>query len=181
MTKIKVGNISDIKNLKEDFVFQNKEVMISKHFKLIRYIRSQWAERSGVDNTPTPEHIENAKALFENVIEKVWDQYNAVWINSGYRSSKLNKRINGNKNSQHCVGEAVDIEVPGVDSLEVARWIKDNLEFDQLILENAKPYDHSAGWVHISYKKNGENRKECWTSILTHGLQLHYPGLGFEQ
>lgn len=181
MTEIKFGRLSDIKTSKEDFIFQNKDVMISKHFKLIRFIRSQWAERCGLDNTPETEHVENAKALFENVIEKVWDQYNAVWINSGYRSPKLNAYMNGSRNSQHCLGEAVDIEIPGVAALDGAKWIRDNLEFDQLILENAKPYDPSAGWIHVSYKRDGKNRKECWTSVFTHGSQTHYPELGFEK
>jgi len=72
--------------------------------------------------------------------------------NSGYRSTELNSEINGSSSSQHCKAEAVDIEIAGISNYELAVWIEQNLEFDQVILECYRKGEPNSGWVHVSLK-----------------------------
>ena len=137
---------------------------LSQNFTIQEYIKSQTALRQGIDNTPTEEHMGNATALFRNVVQKVRDQFGVTVINSGYRGEALNKAVGGSSRSQHCKGEAVDIECPGTANEIVAQWIADNLEFDQLILEFAEKGIPDAGWVHVSYVSEG-NRKQILTAL----------------
>lgn len=149
---------------------------LSKNFTLNEFTKSQTAIRLGIDNTPDGDHLEAAKELFENVIQKIRDHFGPTVLGSGYRSPALNKAVNGSKTSQHCSGEAVDLEVPGFSTIEVAEWIRDNLEFDQLILEFYKPGIPDSGWVHVSFK-NGHNRKECLTASKVNGRTVYSKGL----
>jgi uncharacterized protein YcbK (DUF882 family) len=136
---------------------------LSQHFTLEEMIKSQTASRKGIDNTAPPEVVENLKALCENVLEKIRIHFGRpLSINSGYRGPKLNKAIGGAKNSQHMTGQAADIEMVGMDNKILFCWIKDNLEFDQLILEYYKPGVPDSGWVHVSWNSNG-NRKQVLT------------------
>ena len=136
---------------------------LGKHFTLQEMTKSQTAARKKISNVPGTEDISNLKALVENVLDKVRAHFKSpVIVNSGYRSPKLNRAIGGSKTSQHCKGQAADIEVPGVSNLEVAEFIRDNLDFDQLILENYDPIDPSSGWVHVSYVRN-PNRGQTLT------------------
>lgn len=138
----------------------------SKNFPRWEMLKSQAAVRLGINNEPTEEHEENLHALAVNVLQKVRDHFGIVSVSSGYRSPELNKAIGGAENSQHSKGEAADIEVqnPRVSNWELARWIQLNCEFDQLILEypGENPKD---GWVHVSYKRNGGNRKEVLSKL----------------
>ena len=88
----------------------------------------------------------------------------------------LNKAIGGSERSQHCKGEAVDIEVPGTSNYEVAKYIRDNLDFDQLILEFYTPGIPDSGWVHVSYKSEG-NRKQVLTALKEDGKTVYKPKL----
>ena len=97
---------------------------ISKNFTMAEFIKSDTATKLGIDNTPEGEHLENAKALFENVVQKVRDHFGPTVLNSGYRSPKLNEAVRGVATSQHCLGEAADIEVPGVANATLAEWIR---------------------------------------------------------
>lgn len=136
---------------------------LGKYFSLSEMTKSQTAIRKGINNTPDQEVIANLKALVENVLDDVREHFKKpVVINSGYRSPKLNKAIGGSRTSQHCNGQAADIEIPGVSNLEIAEYIRDNLNFDQLILENYDPVDPSSGWVHVSFVKN-PNRGQTLT------------------
>ena len=90
---------------------------LSKNFTLTEFEKSQTAIRQGLDNTMPEEHLANAKALCENVLQKVRDHFGPVIINSGYRGEALNKAVGGSAKSQHCKGQAADIEVPGVSTL----------------------------------------------------------------
>ena len=108
---------------------------LSKNFSMAEFTKSQTAERKGIDNTPQGEHLEAAVALFENVVQKVRDHFGVTTINSGYRCPELNAAVGGSATSQHCHGEAADIEVPGVANSDLANWIVDNNDFDQVILE----------------------------------------------
>ena len=151
-------------------------VRLSENFTLSEYTKSQTAERKGIDNTPGEVHLERAKALFENVVQPVRDNFGVTIINSGYRGPDLNYTIGGSNTSQHCKGEAVDIECPGTANYEVAKWIEDNLDFDQLILEFYKPGIPDSGWVHVSYKEEG-NRKSVLTAMKEDGKTVYKPGL----
>lgn len=136
---------------------------LSAHFSLSEMTKSQAAERKGIDNTPGPEQIENLKSLCSNVLEYVRMHFNKpVTVNSGFRSKKVNSVIGGSKTSQHMTGQAADIEISGVSNLDLARWISNNIEFDQLILEFHTVGVPDSGWVHVSWNSKG-NRKQVLT------------------
>ena len=149
---------------------------LSKNFTLKEFTKSQTAERRGIDNTPNDEHLENAEFLFGNVVQKVRDNFGPTTINSGYRGPELNEAVGGSSKSQHCHGQAADIEVPGVSNYEVAKWITENCDFDQVILEFYTPGIPDSGWVHVSYKKEG-NRKSILTAMKEDGKTVYKVGL----
>jgi hypothetical protein len=149
---------------------------LSKNFTLSEFTKSQTALRQGIDNTPEGEHLEAAKELFANVVQPVRDNFGVTVINSGYRGPKLNEAVGGSSRSQHCKGEAVDIECPGTSNYEVAKWIEDNLDFDQLILEFYTPGIPDSGWVHVSYKTE-DNRKSILTAMKEEGKTVYKTGL----
>ena len=149
---------------------------LSKNFTLQEFTKSQTATRRGLDNTPGEAHLENAKLLFENVVQPVRDNFGVTVINSGYRGPALNEAVGGSSKSQHCKGEAVDLECPGTANYDVCAWIQDNLDFDQLILEFYKPGIPDSGWVHVSYKSEG-NRKSVLTAMKEDGKTVYKPGL----
>ena len=151
-------------------------VNLSKNFTLQEYIKSQTALRQGIDNTPSEEHLESAKKLFESVVQPVRDNFGVTVINSGYRGPALNAAVGGSATSQHCKGEAVDIECPGTPNYDVTRWIEDNLDYDQLILEFYTPGIPDSGWVHVSYKTEG-NRKQSLTAMKENGKTVYKNGL----
>ena len=151
-------------------------VRLSQNFTLQEYIKSQTALRQGIDNMPNEQHLEKAKLLFENVVQPVRDNFGVTVINSGYRGPELNEAVGGSDKSQHCKGEAVDIECPGVPNYEVAKWIHDNLDFDQLILEFYTPGIPDSGWVHVSYKEDA-NRKSVLTAMKEDGKTVYKAGL----
>ena len=88
----------------------------------------------------------------------------------------LIEAVGGSSKSQHCKGEAVDIECPGTSNYQVAKWIEDTLDFDQLILEFYTPGIPDSGWVHVSYKSEG-NRKSVLTAMKENGKTVYKPGL----
>ena len=151
-------------------------VRLSKNFTLNEYTKSQTAIRRGIDNTPSDEHLSKAKSLFEYVVQPVRDNFGVTVINSGYRGFLLNQAVGGFTTSQHCKGEAVDIECPGVANYDIAKWIQDNIDFDQLILEFYTPGIPDSGWVHVSYKSEG-NRKSVLTAMKENGKTVYKPGL----
>jgi hypothetical protein len=152
-------------------------MQLSKNFTMAEFIKSDTANRLGIDNTPQGEHLENAKELFENVVQKVRDHFGPTVLNSGYRCPELNEAVRGSKTSQHCHGEAADIEVPGVANGELAQWIVDNLDFDQVILEFYTPGEPSSGWVHVSYKADGTNRNKALTASRIDGKTVYTNGI----
>lgn len=148
---------------------------LSKHFSLAEFTKSQTAERRGINNTPTDADIERLRLLCENVLEKVRVYYDKPFApSSGFRSAELCKAIGSKTTSQHAKGEAVDFEVPGIANIDVASWISENCDFDQLILEYYKPEDPEAGWIHVSYKSEG-NRNEVLTLTKAGGYQFGLP------
>jgi hypothetical protein len=141
---------------------------LSKNFSLQEMTKSQTALRRGIDNTPTPDKIEPLTMLCEKVLQPVRDHFDRpVTITSGYRSPELCMAIGSKPTSQHTKGQAADFEVPGVSNMEVAQWIADNCEFDQLILECYT--GGNTGWIHCSYVH--EPRKELLTYDRTNGYR----------
>ena len=139
---------------------------LSGHFSLAELTKSQTATRKGIDNKPTLEHIENLTELCVQILEPTRRNFGKpMVITSGYRSEELCEAIGSRTTSQHAKGQAADFEMFGVDNKELAKYIKNNLVFDQLILEFYNPDDPSSGWVHCSYSKE-ENRKQ---SLLYNG------------
>ena len=136
-------------------------MQLSKNLALAEVIRSETAKRKGISNMPTPEHIENFKLLAEKVFQPIRDHFGVpIRISSGYRSKELNTAIGGSLSSQHCQGEAIDIDMDGttVTNAEIFNYIKDNLNFDQLIWEFGT--DTNPDWVHVSYDSAGKQRKQ---------------------
>ena len=135
---------------------------LSENFSLEELIRSSTARRIGLDNIPNDEHVKNLQVVVDEIAQPLRDHFGKpVRINSGYRSPALNDAIGGSKKSQHCKGEALDLEIDGVSNLEVADWITDNCDYDQVILEFYNPAEGpNSGWVHASCKANlSENRE----------------------
>jgi len=155
-------------------------MQISKNFSLIELTKSQTAERKGIPNDPSADHISNLELLCERVLQPVRDHFNhVVSISSGYRSSELCIAIGSSLESQHAKGMAADFEIFGIGNNEVSDWIKENLMFDQLILEYWEPGEPNSGWVHVSYKKEiNSNRKEYLMAIKTDGKTSYKPILG---
>jgi hypothetical protein len=136
-------------------------MQLSAHFSLAEFIRSESAKRHGVSNQPTPEHLENIKILCERVLEPIRMKFGPINLSSGYRSKVLNHYISGSLKSQHCEGKAADLDMDGMGSVtnkEIFEYIKNNLEFDQLINE----FNYS--WVHVSYNL-GKNRKQVLDAL----------------
>ena len=151
---------------------------ISEHLELAEVIRSEQAKRMGVSNMPTAEHIENFKKLAENVFEKIRNNFRVpIHISSGYRSVELNKAIKGSSSSQHCKGEAIDIDMDGtangVTNRMVFDYIKDNLNFDQLIYEYGT--DANPDWVHVSWESTGKQRKQVLRCTRVNGKPVYTP------
>ena len=152
-------------------------MQLSKNFTLNELIKSNTAKSRGIDNTPTDEtQLANLKQLTEKVIQPIRDHFGPTTINSGYRSPVLNEAVRGSKTSQHCYGQAADVEVRGVANYDLAKWIEDNLDYDQLILEFYTPGIPDSGWVHVSY--TGKNhRKQSLTATKVNGKTQYSAGL----
>ena len=150
---------------------------LSKNFMLAEFEKSQTAIRLGYNNEVPPQHMSNVQALVNNVLQPVRDEFGPVTISSGYRAKFLNQAIGGSTRSQHCWGMAADFEVPGMSNYDLAAWIRDNLEFDQLILEGHRRYVIGSGWVHCSYTEYAPNRKECLTAEFVNGRARYTKGL----
>ena len=133
---------------------------LSENCGLLELTKSQTAERKGIDNTPSPEHQENLKRLCESILQPIRDHFNrVVSVSSGYRSEALCIAIGSKISSQHAKGQAADFEIYGLSNGELAEWIRENLDYDQLILEFWTPESPNNGWIHCSYNSEG-NRKE---------------------
>ena len=155
-------------------------MQLSKNFSLAELTKSQTAARMGLDNNPSEDETESLRLLCERVLQPVRDRFNhVVTISSGYRNEILSRKIGSSSNSQHCKGEAADFEIFGTPNNEVSDWIKENLMFDQLILEYYEPGQPNSGWVHVSYKKEiNSNRKEYLMTIKKNDKTEYKPILG---
>jgi zinc D-Ala-D-Ala carboxypeptidase len=145
---------------------------LSKYFSLSEFTKSQQAKRLGISNEPTAEHQKNMEELCVNVLDKVREKYGPIFISSGYRSEAVNKKIGGSKTSQHCLGEAADIDMDGLND-DIFLFIKNNLDFDQLIWEfgDSKCPD----WVHVSYTNARKNRRQVLVAKSVGGKTVYQP------
>ena len=135
-------------------------MQLSKNFNLVEMTKSQTATRKGIDNTPSAEHQGNLQSLCMHVLQPIRDHFSqVVTVSSGYRSPELCLAINSKITSQHAKGQAADFEIFGVSNKELADYIHENLDYDQLILEYWTESDPNSGWVHCSYSE-GNNRNQ---------------------
>ena len=133
---------------------------LSENFSLIELTKSQTATRKGIDNTPSPTHQANLQSLCTHVLQPIRDHFSqVVTVSSGYRSQELCLAIGSKISSQHAKGQAADFEIYGLSNGELATWIHENLDYDQLILEYWTPESPNNGWIHCSHNSEG-NRKE---------------------
>lgn len=145
-------------------------MQLSKNLSLAEVTRSESAKRNGISNQPMSTHLENLKKIALNIFQPIRDHFDLpIYISSGYRSPALNSKIGGSTGSQHCLGEAIDIDMDGTSLLnaQIFHWIKDNLDFDQLIWEFGT--DNNPDWVHVSYKSKGKQRNQILKAIKKNG------------
>lgn len=152
---------------------------VSKYISLAEAIKSQTATRLGIDNTPTAEHLENMEHVGQNVFDRVREHFGKpIAVTSFYRSVNLNKAIGGSQTSQHCTGQAIDIDgdvLGGVKNSEIFKYIKDNLTFDQLIWEFGNSTEPD--WVHVSLVK-GVNRRKVLVAYKDGSRSIYKPYVG---
>ena len=144
--------------------------MISKHISDREGVYSITAMRRGLDNTPDGEQLANMKLLAEKVFEPLREWVGGpIKINSFFRCPELNKAIGGSSKSQHCKGQAIDIDdtFHRASNAEMYHFIKDNLDFDQIIWEFGN--DDNPDWVHVSYVSPEENRGRCLKAYRENG------------
>ena len=153
---------------------------LSKYVSIGEVTYSDTAKRKGLDNTPTEEHLENLKVICAEVFDKVREHFGVpLYISSEYRGDALNKAIKGSESSDHCKGRALDLDQDyrgnGVSNAQVFEYIKDNLEFDQLIWEFGSK--ENPDWVHVGYRK-GNNRKQILKAVRVGGKTkyMNYEG-----
>lgn len=152
---------------------------LSENLTLAEVIRSESAKRLGINNMPTAEHLENLKALAEHIFQPIRNHFRCpIHISSGYRSAKLNAAIPGSsKTSQHSLGQALDIDMDGssygVSNADIFNFIKEKLNFDQLIWEFGTK--QNPDWVHVSYRPKGGNRKQVLNAVKVNGKTTYQP------
>tara|TARA_R110002012_G_scaffold4583_9_gene21028 strand:+ start:707 stop:1168 length:462 start_codon:yes stop_codon:yes gene_type:complete len=143
---------------------------ISKHITYAEAIHSNTAKRKGIDNTPSPTHVETMKETANKIFEPLREFVGGpIKVTSMFRSAALNEAIGGAKSSQHMKGQALDLDdVYGYKTnAEMYQWIKENLNFDQLIWEFGT--DTNPNWIHVSYVSDEDNRNRCLKAYKENG------------
>jgi zinc D-Ala-D-Ala carboxypeptidase len=150
---------------------------LTENFSLHEMTKSETALRKGMPNEPTEADIANLKLLAEKVLQPLRDHYGVgIKVNSGYRSPDVNAAVGGSRTSDHCKGQAADIEIAGIPNATLAQYIKDSLQYTQLILEFYTPGIPDSGWVHVSYDAN--NLKcQALTAVKKDGKTVYLNGL----
>lgn len=150
---------------------------LTKNFTLHEMTKSETALRRGLKNEPGATEIANLKLLCENVLQPVRDHYQrGVKVNSGYRSPDVNAAVGGSRTSDHCRGQAADIEIPGVANYDLAEHIRKTYKFTQLILEFYTPGIPDSGWVHVSYNP-ADLKCQVMTAMRENGKTVYKTGL----
>jgi zinc D-Ala-D-Ala carboxypeptidase len=152
-------------------------MQLTNNFSLAEMVKSDTALRHDMDNTPGETEIENLKRLCEKVLQPIREHFKTgVKVNSGFRHPEVNAKVGGSKTSDHCKGQAADIEIPGIPNADLAVWIMDNLTYTQLILEFYTPGVPDSGWVHVSYD-SANLKKQNLTATKKDGKTVYLPGL----
>jgi len=150
---------------------------LTANFTLSEMVKSDTALRHDMDNTPGEAEIESLKILCEKVLQPVRDHFKTgVKVNSGYRHPEVNAKVGGSKTSDHCSGQAADIEIPGIPNADLAKWITQNLDFTQVILEFYTQGVPDSGWVHVSYDPQNL-KKQSLTAVKKDGKTVYLPGI----
>ena len=135
---------------------------LSKNLSLSEVVKSNNAIRKGIDNSPNNDHLESLEDVAKDIFQPLRDDLGVIYVSSGYRSDALNKAIGGSRKSQHSKGEALDLDNDNkngaASNSEIFNYIKDNLDFDQLIWEFGT--DEKPDWVHVSYTTKRPNRNQ---------------------
>jgi len=155
-------------------------MMLSKNLSLSEMTKSTTAKRRGIDNSPTEEHIENMKVLADKIFQPIREHFGVPFsISSGYRSEALNKAIGGSKTSQHSKGLAIDIDRDynfDPNNAQVFHYIKDHLNFDQLIWEFGT--EENPSWVHVSYTTTETQRGQILVAYKDDNNKTKYKAYG---
>ena len=152
-------------------------MQLTNNFTLAEMVKSDTALRHDMDNTPGETEIENLKRLCEQILQPIREHFKTgVKVNSGFRHPEVNAKVGGSKTSDHCKGQAADIEIPGIPNADLAVWIMDNLDYTQLILEFYTPGVPDSGWVHVSYDP-ANLKKENLTATKQDGKTVYLKGL----
>ena len=152
-------------------------MQLTNNFSLAEMVKSDTALRHDMDNTPGETEIENLKRLCEQILQPIREHFKTgVKVNSGFRHPEVNAKVGGSKTSDHCKGQAADIEIPGIPNADLAIWIMDNLTYTQLILEFYTPGVPDSGWVHVSYD-SANLKKQNLTATKKDGKTVYLPGL----
>ncbi len=147
---------------------------LSDNFSLAEMTKSETALRKGWRNEPPAAAVAAMRTLCTIVLEPVRGHFRrAVIVRSGYRSPQVNRSIGGTADSQHCLGEAADIEIAGVSNFDLASFIDRSVPYDQLILEAYTPGQPNSGWVHVSYRA-GRLRRQALTATPRKGGGMDY-------
>ena len=152
---------------------------LSANLSLVEVTKSSTAKRLGIDNTPTAEHLANLKLVAEKIFQPIREHFQKpINVSSGYRSKTLNDATPGSSaTSQHCTGEALDLDqdsmTTGITNKMVFEYIKNNLNFDQLIWEFGD--DNNPDWVHVSYESTGRQRKQILKAVRVNGKAVYKP------
>jgi len=155
-------------------------MQLSEHLTLAEATKSQTATRLGIDNSPTIAHLEALRSVAKNIFEPIRNHFGVpIAVTSGYRSRALNEAIKGSRRSQHCHGQAIDIDADvygRITNGEIFHYVKDHLDFDQLIWEfgDEPCADSHTGcctpdWVHVSFVDDGTNRGEILIAYRENG------------
>ena len=136
---------------------------LSKNLSLEEVTKSITAKRLNIDNTPDEWTTENLRQIAINIFQPLRDSFKCpIFVSSGYRSAELNTAIGGSRRSQHVEGRALDLDADvygRCTNSQIFEWIRENLEFDQLIWEFGD--QDNPDWVHVSFVYDGVNRKRC--------------------
>lgn len=148
---------------------------LSKNLSLREATKSVTAKRLGIENEPSSWERKNLSVIAKEVFQKVRDHFGVpIGVTSGYRSKELNEAVGGSRYSQHCVGRALDLDAHiygKVTNAQIFHYIKDNLDFDQLIWEYGS--EAEPDWVHVSYIRSDENKKRCLRAVREDGVTTY--------
>jgi len=150
---------------------------LTDNFTLAEMVKSETALRHDMDNTPGEAEIASLRLLCEKILQPVREHYGkGVKVNSGFRHPEVNAKVGGSKTSDHCKGQAADIEIPGVANADLAAHIVDTYKFTQVILEFYTPGVPDSGWVHVSYDP-ANLKNQVLTATKKDGKTVYLPGL----